>query len=49
MYRNLKNIAILNMNGVYCRCIVNGVSKKEDVCFLKKIADLSKKLDYYKI
>ena len=39
---NLSNIAILNVNGVHYRCIINRISKSEVVNFLQK-ADLKKK------
>ena len=48
MSMKLNNIAILNIHGFDYHCIVNGMSKKGVVNILKK-ADLSKKLDYYKI
>ena len=39
---NLSNIAILNVNGVHYRCIINRISKSEVVNLLQK-ADLKKK------
>ena len=47
MYMNLGNIAILNINGAYYRCIANGISKNEAINLLKNV-DFAKKGGTYK-
>ena len=42
MSMNLSDIAILNINGVHCHCIVTGISKSQAVNLLQK-ADLNEK------
>ena len=44
---NLNGIAVLNINGVYCRCNVNGIRKSEGINLLQN-GDLKKKWDIIK-
>ena len=46
---NLNDIATWNIDGVDYRCINNRISKSEAINLFKKTADLSKKVNHYKI
>ena len=33
---NINSVAILNIRGVHCRCIINEISKNDDLNLLQK-------------